>query len=367
MQPSDELAKSKDEVTLAYALLQSSLESLKDVMIFSIDRNYGYLHFNKAFKEATGYAYGTEVAKGISMLDTITDASEKAKAKQNCDRALQGESHTTVEVYGTLNPSYFETTYSPIINDKQEVIGVTILSADVTSRKTAEEQIKALNKELEAFSYSVAHDLRAPLRAISGFSGILVDEHLENLNAECQKIITVISGNVKRMNQLIDDLLDFSRLGRAALSNDAIDMQELIGSVLEEQATTIAAAGTDVRLGTLMQIKGDRNLMHHAMTNLISNALKYSRKQDKPVVEIISWQEGNAITYSVKDNGAGFDMKYADKLFGVFQRLHKASEFEGTGVGLATVKRIITRHGGTIRAEAEVNKGATFYFTMPAV
>lgn len=368
MQPSDlnKNQENQEEVTLAYTLLQSSLESLKDILIFSIDKNYGYLHFNNAFKVATQHAYGTVVARGVSMLDTITDATEKEKARRNCDLALQGESHTTVEAYGTLNPSYFETTYSPIVNDKHEIIGVTILSANVTQRKQSEEKIHALNNELEAFSYSVAHDLRSPLRAISGFSGILMEEHLQNINDECRKIIQIISGNVRKMNQLIDDLLNFSRLGRAALNRQPIDMESLINAVWTEQLATIDdTARYTFKPGTLHPVTGDRNLMQHVLTNLISNSIKYSRKQEKPVIEIDSQREGDLVTYSIKDNGAGFDMMYADKLFGVFQRLHKESEFEGTGVGLAIVQRIITRHGGKIRAEGEINKGAAFYFSLP--
>jgi signal transduction histidine kinase len=364
MQTSGNIQQQED-AALAFTLLKSSIESLKDILIFSIDKNYCYLHFNSAFAEATRFAYGTEVEKGVSMLDTITDVKEKQKAKNNSDRALAGESHTTVEGYGTLNPSYFETRYSPIKNDNDEIIGVTILSTNITERKLAEEQIRALNNELEAFSYSVAHDLRAPLRIINGYSGVLIEDHLQSLNEECQGILKIISGNVKKMGQLIEDLLNFSKLGRTPLNKRPIDTHALVQSIISEQLAGMDSSRVEIRLDKLENLNGDGNLMKHVFTNLISNAFKYSNKKEKSEVEIRSWRESEIVTYSIKDNGVGFDIQYADKMFGVFQRLHKESEFEGTGVGLAIVHRIVSRHGGKVWAEGEVNKGATFYVSLP--
>lgn len=351
---------------MAYTLLKSSIESLKDILIFSIDRNYNYLNFNSAFKEATSHAYGTEVARGVSMLDSITDETERAKAKRNCDLALGGESHTTVETYGVLNPSYFETRYNPIRDEAGRIIGVTILSANVTEKKLADRQIKALNDELEAFSYSVAHDLRAPLRVINGYSGILLQDHLQDLNDECQRILRTISGNVKKMADLIDELLKFSKLGRLPVNKSIVGMSELINAVLNEQIQANGNSAIGIKVGKLEDLNADRNLMHHVFSNLISNAIKYSRKRESPLVEIDSRREKDMVTYTVRDNGVGFNNQYADKMFKVFQRLHDESEFEGNGVGLALVQRIVAKHGGRVWAEGEENKGATFFLCLPA-
>ena len=225
-------------------------------------------------------------------------------------------------------------------------------------------QLEALNKELESFSYSVSHDLRAPLRAINGYIKILEDEFGANLNAEGKRLLDTVQRNALKMNSLISDLLNFSKLGKLPVNKSTIDMQALTSEVLAEFKNSITAH-TEIRLGTLHPLRGDYTLIRQVMHNLIANALKYSSKREKPVVEIFSEVKDHAVTFTVRDNGAGFDMKYAEKLFGVFQRLHKTSEFEGTGVGLAIVQRIINKHGGTVSAVAEPDKGATFSFSIP--
>lgn len=225
-------------------------------------------------------------------------------------------------------------------------------------------QLEALNKELESFSYSVSHDLRAPLRAINGYIKILEDEFGANLNAEGKRLLDTVQRNALKMNSLISDLLNFSKLGKLPVNKRTINMQALTSEVLVELKNSITAH-TEIRLGTLHPLRGDYTLVRQVMHNLIANALKYSSKREKPVVEIFSEVNDHAVTFTVRDNGAGFDMKYAEKLFGVFQRLHKVSEFEGTGVGLAIVQRVINKHGGTVSAVAEPDKGATFSFSIP--
>lgn len=225
-------------------------------------------------------------------------------------------------------------------------------------------QLEALNKELESFSYSVSHDLRAPLRAINGYIKILEDEFGANLSAEGKRLLDTVQRNALKMNSLISDLLNFSKLGKLPVNKRTIDMQALTSEVLAELKNS-STAHTEIRLGTLHPLRGDYTLIRQVMHNLIANALKYSSKREKPVVEIFSEVNDHAVTFTVRDNGAGFDMKYAEKLFGVFQRLHKVSEFEGTGVGLAIVQRVINKHGGTVSAVAEPDKGATFSFSIP--
>jgi methyl-accepting chemotaxis protein len=229
--------------------------------------------------------------------------------------------------------------------------------------RTAE--LEAANKELEAFAYSVSHDLRAPLRAIDGYTSILVEEHKPALDVEGKRVCTVIRRQAQRMGQLIDDLLAFSHLSRVDIRASSIDMEALANSVFHELTTPEARQRIDFQVEPLPPVMGDPVLIRQVWVNLLANAVKFSSKQKQAVIEVGSSQEAAENIYFVRDNGAGFDMEYADKLFGVFERLHTEQDFEGTGVGLAIVQRIIHRHGGRVWAEGEVDKGAMFYFTLP--
>jgi light-regulated signal transduction histidine kinase (bacteriophytochrome) len=232
--------------------------------------------------------------------------------------------------------------------------------------RQAKAQTEAVNKELEAFSYSVAHDLRAPLRSIEGFSQALAEDWADRLEGEGLRYLEYIRESAKEMSQLIDGLLSLSRVTTQDLHHERIDLtrmaQAIVGQLRrlqpERQVETVIAEG--------LAVGGDTRLLRVTLDNLIGNAWKYTAQQSRPRIEFGSAAEGEETVYFVRDNGAGFDMAHAGKLFGVFQRLHAAGEFEGTGVGLATVKRIVQRHGGRIWADAEVGKGATFYFTLGA-
>lgn len=226
-------------------------------------------------------------------------------------------------------------------------------------------QLEIANKELEAFSYSVSHDLRAPLRAISGFVSILVEDYEQVLDEEGKRICGIIHSNANKMGQLIDDLLSFSRLIRSELHHTKVDMTSMVQSVIYEFVTTHNLSKKNILISELPQITGDSNLIKQVWINLISNAIKYSSKNENALISIGSFADQNEQVYYIKDNGVGFNMEYAHKLFGVFHRLHSVNEFEGTGVGLAIVQRIISRHRGRVWAEGEVGKGATFYFALP--
>ena len=234
---------------------------------------------------------------------------------------------------------------------------------DQATRKAA--LLEEANKELDAFSYSVSHDLRAPLRAVDGYACILEEDYRDRLDAEGCRVLGVVRNEARRMGQLIDDLLAFSRLGRKPIRRIETDMTALARKTFEILSQQTTGHVVEFLLGDLGFANTDEALMRQVWVNLIGNAIKYSQKRQPPQIEVDRMIEGGETIYFVRDNGAGFDMKYADMLFRVFQRLHRQEDFEGTGVGLALVQRIVHRHGGRVWAEGQVNHGATFYFTIP--
>jgi light-regulated signal transduction histidine kinase (bacteriophytochrome) len=228
----------------------------------------------------------------------------------------------------------------------------------------ANDSLTSLNRELEGFSYSVSHDLRAPLRAINGYAKIIFEDYHDKLDEDGVNALNTILNNSKKMGELIDALLEFSRLGRKEVNKSELNMNEIADSVIAELKSENLNKVTIIR-EEMPPAHGDSTLIRSVWTNLISNALKYSNRADKSLIEIGAYAENGDMVYFVKDNGAGFDMAYYDKLFGVFQRLHSQEEFAGTGIGLAMVQKILMRHHGKIWAQSKVNEGSTFYFTLP--
>jgi signal transduction histidine kinase len=226
-------------------------------------------------------------------------------------------------------------------------------------------QLEESNQELESFSYSVSHDLRAPLRAIDGFALMMEEDYLDRLDAEGRRFLTVIRENTKRMGALVDDLLAFSRLGRQAVSKSPVNMEALVREVLDEALRDHKGTPPLVQIEQLPTANADRGLLRQVWVNLISNALKYGSKSAQPTITVSGQRSSTECAYVIRDNGVGFSMEYVEKLFGVFQRLHRADEFEGSGVGLAIVHRIVSRHGGRIWAEGAINQGAIFSFALP--
>jgi light-regulated signal transduction histidine kinase (bacteriophytochrome) len=225
-------------------------------------------------------------------------------------------------------------------------------------------ELESVVSELEAFSYTVSHDLRAPLRSIDGFSQIVLKNNLSQLSKEVHNYLRLIRENASRMGKLIDDLLAFSRLGRQPLAKHPVRPERIVDQVVAEERLRAGARAVSVQMGEMPQVLADAALLKQVFVNLVNNAFKYTRMREAAVVEIGCGETTGEKVFFVRDNGAGFDMRYTDKLFGVFQRLHRYEEFEGTGVGLAIVQRILVRHGGRIWAEAAPGQGATFYFTV---
>jgi two-component system sensor histidine kinase/response regulator len=250
------------------------------------------------------------------------------------------------------------------IEKYQQKIALIELNEDL-KRKNAE--LAITNRELDAFTYSVSHDLRAPLRAIEGYAGMLEENAKGTLDENGQRFLKSISRNTRKMSKLIDSLLELSHLGKKEIRKEKVVMNELVKEVLEDLKPSYQDKNLDLTLHDLPDVPGDAELLKMVFTNLVSNAIKYSGNKSQPMVEIGASIDQDINTYYVKDNGAGFDMTYINKLFGVFQRLHSSSEFEGTGLGLAIVKTIVERHGGRVWAESEEDKGATFYFSLPNV
>jgi signal transduction histidine kinase len=368
-------------------MLQSVLDSMGEGLI-AADRDGNFLLWNDSANKMMGRKASNLPTEQwtpyykVFLPDGVTPypASELPLV-----RALNGESvrvELMIEHPERAEGVFLEVTARPLKGSQGNLGGGVAVLRDITQRKTAEREIQALNqnlearvvertaelkaanKELEAFTYSVSHDLRAPLRHIRGFTQVLVDEFHSSLPAEAQRHLQSIERGAQRMGQLVDELLKLSHLGREALTVEVTRLSSLVKDVVNLLTPEIEGRPVEWKIDELPSVECDPILIRQVFQNLISNALKYSRPRSPAVIEIGQTErEGERVIF-VKDNGVGFDMKYSDKLFGVFQRLHRAEEFEGTGIGLATVQRIIKKHRGRVWVEAELDRGATFYFTL---
>ena len=374
------------------AALRKSEERYRDIFeravegFFQSTPNGRFLSVNPSFARILGYDSPEEVVSTIVNIpeQMYIDASERDFFKRTMEESgsvVKGFEHNLRRKDGT--GIWVSTNARAVSAPDGTILYYEGTSEDVTSRKLAEQEIRRLNedlearvrertaqleaanRELEAFSYSVSHDLRAPLRAIDGYTRILAEDYAPLLDAEGLRVCAVVQDNARRMGHLIDDLLTFSRLSRSEMQSSPIDMEVLVNSVFHELTTPEERERIDFSVGPLPKARGDAGLIRQIWTNLIANALKFSSKQDRAKIEIASEAGDGERVYRIRDNGAGFDMRYVQKLFGVFQRLHSEREFEGTGVGLAIVQRVIHRHGGRVWAEGEIEKGATFFFALP--
>ena len=369
-------------VILNEDIYRKMVDEVEDYAIILLDKNGNILNWNKGAEKIKGYKAKEIIGKNFTLFYTKEDQLRKRPEEL---LELAGKKGKTIDESwrqrkdGSLFWGYITITALHDHNDK--VIGFTKVTRDLTQRKETENKInelhkelaerkvmertvhlKAINEELEAFSYSISHDLRAPLRAIHGYSKILIEDYSEKLDKDAVDTINVILRNTVKMTELIDELLAFSRLGRKSLTISKIEMNGLLQIVLDENQKE----GREIlfKIDNLLPVMGDYTLIKQVWTNLISNAIKYSGKEPVSEIEIGNFSDEGFNTYYIKDNGVGFDMKYYNKLFGVFQRLHTQDEFEGTGVGLAFVKKIIKHHGGSVWAESKEDEGATFFFKL---
>jgi PAS domain S-box-containing protein len=350
--------------------------SITGSVIIMIDEDYRYLLAEGDMLTSFGYTKEGLIGKRIP---DVVSAERYAGLEEDLRRVFRGEFFTTETSRFGFD---IITRYVPLHDENEKVYAALMVSIDIsqlkkTQRQIAElnkdlewkvvertSQLEAANKELESFSYSVSHDLRAPLRAIHGYTQILQNEYDGTLDNEGKRLMGRVLVNTKKMGQLIDELLTFSRLGKKELARHGFSMKDLVQQVVKELRSLEGAREIAVRISDLPDVKADSTTIKQAWLNLVSNALKYTRLKERAEIEIGFTEDENEVTYFIKDNGAGFDMSYMDKLFGVFQRLHSEEEFEGIGVGLAIVQRIINKHGGRVWAEAKEDLGATFYFTL---
>ena len=376
-----QLQSSHEALEFANHRLRGIIEGTHD-RIVALDTRYRFLTFNSAYRESFQREFGKEIALGMRLSDPLAHVPEEREEQLTLwSRAMKGEVFTVTSTRQTGGETrHLEISFSPIRDERGELLGAAQHTRDITERQRAEDErarllaevarrnalLEAANKELEAFSYSVSHDLRAPLRHIDGFAGLLQRTSAPKLDEKEQRYLTLITESAKRMGRLIDDLLDFSRMGRAELRLVTADMAALVQAAQRELEPDTQGRVIEWRIGPLPRVQGDTALLRQVWANLLANAVKYSRPRNPAIIEVGCEKDKPEETiFYVRDNGVGFEMKYSTHLFGVFQRLHRPEEFEGTGIGLANVRRIIARHGGRTWAEGRPDAGATIWFSLP--
>lgn len=361
--------------------LKDSEESLRHLIqyapttIFILDIRTGtpkIISVNEVGCTLSGYS--REELLLMSPFDLLDEEGKKTLLEE-IRKSLAGDiinDSSEYKIIGKGGREIFAVMDSNLIYEDGKVVGLLVVGHDITAMKEAEnkreniiDQLESINTELESFSYSVSHDLRAPLRAIDGFSSILLKRLDKKMNDDEKRQFNNIRDSAKQMNHLIDDILSLSRIGRAELVIKKIDMNKVAKSAWRQQLDAAPGIRADLKVNNLPDAVGDSSLLFQVFTNLLSNAAKFSRKKKKPVIEIGGTSRDSERIYYVKDNGIGFNMDYSNKLFGAFQRLHSGNDYEGTGIGLAIVQRIIHKHGGRVWAESTAGKGATFYFSLP--
>lgn len=373
------LARDHLQVEVAERTQQANLLNLTHDSIFVRTMDFTITYWNTGAQELYGWPADEAIGKNSQeLLQTVFSVpAEAARSELLATGRWAGELKRTTAAGAEV---VVAARWSLQRNERGQPVSILETSNDITERKRREEenqrlnqelskrsaQLEATNKELEAFAYSISHDLRAPLRHMAGYTELLQKKAAPVLDEKSNRYILMVLDSAKRMGNLIDDLLAFSRIGRAETQKSLVSLRQLVKEALSDLRQDIEGRDIAWKIGALPDFYGDRSMFRLVLVNLLSNALKFTRPRSRAEIEIgCTGLDGDDTTVFVRDNGVGFDMKYGDKLFGVFQRLHAADAFEGTGIGLATVQRIIHRHGGKIWAEGAVGQGATFYFSTP--
>ncbi|MGA7194925.1 MAG: PAS domain S-box protein [Anaerolineales bacterium] len=361
--------------------MASIVESATDAIIGKTAEGI-IVSWNPGAEKLYGYKASEVIGKSISIISPPEKPDEIPAVLEKIKKGERIEHYETVRVAKDGRRIDISLTVSPIRNNTRNIIGASAIARDITELKQAQEgirqlnteleqrvlqrtaQLEAANKELESFSYSVSHDLRAPLRSIDGFSQALLEDYADQLPPEGRSYLERVRAAAQHMAELIDDLLNLSRVTRASIQSELTDLSAIARQIADELMKLHPERNVRFDIAPNLTANGDPHLLQIVMENLLNNAWKFTSKQTEARIEFNRMNENGTETFFVRDNGVGFDMKYVDKLFGAFQRLHSASEFPGTGIGLATIQRVIHKHGGRIWAEGAVDQGATFYFTL---
>jgi len=371
-----------DQVEARLRELAAVVQSAQDAIV-SLTLEGNIRSWNAGAERIFGYSAEELLGRSLARLVPADRLAEHHAAFERLQRGERVETFETVRLTKAGLPLAVSVSLSPLRDGSGRVMGASAIMRDISELKSAQEKIlrlnseleervhqrtaalEAANRELEAFSYSVSHDLRAPLRSITGFTEALLQDEAAHLDEKGLSYLRFVRDAGIRMGRLIEDLMDLSRASRATLEVREVDLSALAGSVAHELAQQEPHRAIEISILPRLVSRGDEGLLRIALENLLGNAWKFTARQPHPKIEVGALQDNGSRVYYVRDNGAGFDMAHADRLFGVFQRLHAQEDFPGTGIGLATVQRILHRHNGRVWAEARVNEGATFYFTLP--
>lgn len=370
--------------------LTTTLRSIGDAVI-ATDKMRRITMMNPVAESLTGWRQLDALGRDFTDVFRVVHESSRQTIPCPVEKALREGVIINLEEHAVLISKTGEEvpvddSAAPIRDDEGEIIGCVVVFRDSTYRKNAEEKLKKTlaeqfedrmrqqtahleeaNKELEAFTYSVSHDLRSPISAIDGFAQALSEDYEATLDTEGQEFLGIIRKNAQRMGKMVEDFLRLSRLGHKPLALTTVKSSEIVEEILADLKRSPSGKNAAIRVEPLPEVQGDASLIRQVWTNLLSNAVKFSSHVDHPSVVVKATENPAEVVFTVEDNGAGFDMKHAERLFGVFQRFHSADQFEGTGLGLAIVRRIALRHGGRVWAESEVGKGASFHLALPKV
>jgi PAS domain S-box-containing protein len=380
----EELERRSAEVTSTNRFLDSLIENIPNMVFIKDVPDLRFIHLNRAGEDLLGRPRSEVLGKTDRELFSPEEASHfEAEDRQVLARGTVGDIPEEAIHTPDKGVRILHTKKVPVLDEQGRARHLLGISEDVTEQRAMEKEISRLNvnlaeraahleasnQELESFSYSVSHDLRSPLGAIDGFAQALEERHGAALDEQGRRYLSLIRGNTRRMSILIDQLLEFSRLARQPVIKQQTDMDAILREVIEavQQENPSASNKPQIDIGPLPPAQADAVLLRQVWANLISNAVKYSSKRAHPMIQVSGHRLGDEVIYTVRDNGAGFDMAYYDRLFEVFQRVHHSREFEGSGIGLAIVDRIVARHGGRVWAESKIDQGARFHFALPAV